>query len=198
MFFVQDTILSDDIATAKFACNLSKCKGACCVVGDAGAPVSAEEIPQLKKAYALLEDEPHPEARKKVEQDGLIEESSDGRNHISCRDEGECVFVSYSEDGIARCAIQQAFLAMRIDWEKPLSCHLSPLRLKRRGEFDYANFDYVEQMCSPACTKGREEKIFLSDFLEKPLIRRYGEQWYREFSTACEEIRTQKNEAVSL
>jgi hypothetical protein len=197
MFEVQDTILSEDIATASFACDLPKCKGACCVVGDAGAPVSEEEIPKLKKAYQLLGYELHSHARQVVETKGLIQESSSGGKRISCRDNEECVFVLYGDDDVAYCAIQKAFLEGQIDWEKPVSCHLYPIRLKKIADFEYANFEYVDELCSVACAKGEKEGIYLSDFLEKALVRRYDEEWYAEFSEKCEEIRMENGEAVA-
>jgi hypothetical protein len=196
MFKVQNTILSEDIATAKFACDLPKCKGACCVVGDAGAPVSEEEIPKLEKIFTMLKDELHPQAREEVSRKGIVQMESHGEYRLSCRNNKECIFVSYSSDGVAYCAIQKAFLKGRIDWEKPLSCHLFPLRLRRIADFEYANFEYVNRLCSTACIKGEKEEIYLSDFLEKPLIRRYGKEWYNEFVEACKEIRTENSEAV--
>ncbi len=197
MFQVQDTILSEDIATATFACDLPKCKGACCVVGNAGAPVSEDEIPELEKAYELLEDELHPSARETVDKEGLIQQSSSNGQRINCRDNEECVFVLYGDDDVAYCAIQKAFLEGRIDWEKPVSCHLFPMRLKKIADFEYANFEYVDRLCSAACAKGEREGIYLSDFLEKALIRRYDEEWYAEFSERCTEIRMEKDGAVA-
>lgn len=198
MFKVQNTILSEDIATAKFACDLPKCKGACCVVGDAGAPVSEDEIPKLKNIFEFLEDELHPEAREAVRKEGVVQKTSYSGHRLTCRDNKECIFVSYSEEGIAYCAIQKAFLEGRIDWEKPLSCHLYPMRLRRIADFEYANFEYVDRLCSAACVKGKKEGTYLSDFLKEPLIRRYGEEWYNEFVEACKEIRIENREAVSL
>lgn len=198
MFQIQNTILSEDIATAKFACDLPKCKGACCVVGDAGAPVSEEEIPKLEKIFTLLKDELHPEAREAVSRNGVVEKTTEDGNRLTCRNNKECIFVSYSDEGIAYCAIQKAFLEGRIDWEKPLSCHLYPVRLRKIADFEYANFEYVERLCSAACAKGEKEETYLSEFLEKPLIRRYGKEWYDEFVEACALIRTENREAASL
>lgn len=196
MFKVNDTILTEEIATAKFACDLPKCKGACCVVGDAGAPVSSEEIPVLRKVFRLLKDKLRPRAVEAVENEGLVQGNNKSGYELACTDGRECVFVTYTEDGIAHCAIQEAFLEGRISWEKPLSCHLFPVRLKRIAGMEYANFEYVDRLCSAACKKGEREGIYLSEFLKKPLIRRYGEQWYEEFEEACEDIRTKNNEAV--
>lgn len=100
--------------------------------------------------------------------------------------------MKYGEDDVSYCSIQQAYFDGRIDWEKPLSCHLFPVRLKKISDFDYANFEYVDSLCSAACDKGSKEGIYLSDFLEKPLTRRYGEDWYDEFKAACNYIREQE------
>lgn len=193
---MQNTILSDDIATAQFACDLAECKGACCVVGDAGAPVSESEIPDIHKAYEFLKEKLHPRARNVAEQKGVIQQNCGEGHHISCRESGECVFVSRSAEGVAYCTIQKAYLEGRIDWEKPMSCHLYPIRLKRVGDLEYANFKYVESLCSSARCKGEREREYLSEFLKKPLIRRYSEDWFSEFENACKEIRIQNSEAV--
>lgn len=195
MFKVQDTILAEEIATAKFACNLTRCKGACCVVGDAGAPVSAGEIPALKKAYKIVKDELRPRAREVAENEGLVKGNNQQGYELACTDERECVFVSYSDDGTAHCAIQKAYFAGRLSWEKPLSCHLFPIRLKRIMDFEYASFEYVSELCSSACENGEKKGIYLSEFLEKPLVRRYGDAWYREFKEACKKLRMKKREA---
>lgn len=196
MFRVQDTILSEDIATAKFACNLSHCKGACCVVGKAGAPVSDDEIPQLKKTYRQIKEELRPRAREVVEEEGIVRGNNQEGYELACTDDQECVFVTYTDDDVAHCAIQEAFLDGRIDWEKPLSCHLFPIRLKQIADFEYANFEYVPTLCSAACVKGEREDKYLSDFLEKPLKRRYSSEWYEEFERACEEVRNKTSETV--
>lgn len=196
MFRVQNTILSDDIATARFACDLPKCKGACCVVGDAGAPVSEDEIPHLEQAYELLKEELHAEARKTVQGQGLVQQSKQGLE-LSCRDNEECIFVTY-EDDVAYCSIQKAYLEGRIKWEKPISCHLYPIRLKKVGNKEYANFEYINKLCSAACKKGEKKNIYLSEFLKKPLVRRYGNGWFEEFQERCKEMRIQNSGAAIL
>lgn len=195
MFKVKDTILSDDIATAKFACDLPRCKGACCVVGDAGAPVSKKEVPVLHKAYKMLKDELRPEAVEIAEQDGVVIGSAKKGYEIATVNQEECIFVKYSEDNVAFCAIQQAYFEGRFKWEKPISCHLFPVRLKHIAGFDYANYEYVPKLCSAACEKAEKENIYLAEFLEKPLTRRYGNEWFKEFITSCKEIRLKKQHA---
>lgn len=189
MIRIQDVILSEEIATAKFACNVSRCKGACCVVGDAGAPVDKHEIPVLRKAFRQLKERLDPQAVKKVEKEGVVLGSSDQGYEINCVETGECIFVQKDERGVAACAIQNAYYNGEFSWEKPISCHLYPIRLKHIAGLDYANFEYIPELCSAGCRRGEDEGIYLSDFLEKALVRRYGEDWYHEFLTTCNEIR---------
>lgn len=190
--------MSEEIATAKFACDVSRCQGACCVVGDAGAPVGREEVPVLRKAYSLLKDELRPRAREVVEQEGLLKGNNQEGYELNCTDEKECVFVQYDEEGVARCAIQKAYFDGRINWEKPLSCHLYPIRLKKINDFEYANFEYIPSLCSAGCENGEKEGIYLSEFLEKPLVRRYGREWFEDFLLACEELRNESTEVAEV
>ena len=189
MIKVGDIILSDDIATQKFACDTPVCKGACCVVGDAGAPVSKDEVPVLHKAYHTLKDELRPEAVAVAEKDGVVIGSKEKGYEISCVNSAECIFVNYDDQEVAYCTIQKAFFEGRFKWEKPISCHLYPVRLKKIGGFEYANFEYIPKMCSAACAKGEKEDTYLANFLERPWVRRYGQEWYDEFLAACEYVR---------
>ena len=195
MFQVQNTIISDDIATFRFACDLVRCKGGCCVVGEAGAPVTRNEIPVLKKAWSLLESELRPQARETVRKEGLIK-NGDSVPELSCTDGAECVFVIYDENNIALCSIQKAWQEGRFGWIKPLSCHLFPVRVMKVGSMDYLNLEYVPSLCKPACTRGENEGIYLSDFMEPAFTRAYGAAWFKEFCTACESVRILKGVEV--
>ncbi|MEX2600409.1 MAG: DUF3109 family protein [Balneolaceae bacterium] len=192
MFRIENTILSEEIATAKFACDVTRCKGACCFVGEAGAPLAAEEIPIIRKAWRLLEKELRPEAKEAVQDGGIIRGDEKKGFEIGCVDGNECIFVQYDESGIAHCAIQKAFYEGKIGWEKPVSCHLYPVRLKRISGIDYANFEYIPDLCSAGCDRGEKEGVWLSDFLKSAFTRRYGETWYSDFSKACNEIRNRR------
>lgn len=189
MIKVGDIILSDEIATQKFSCNTPVCKGACCVVGDAGAPVSRDEIPILHKAYYELKKELRAESIEVAEREGVVIGSKEKGYEISCVESEECIFVNYNDQNVAYCTIQKAYFEGRFKWEKPISCHLFPVRLKKISGFEYANFEYVPTLCSSACIKGEEEGVFLAEFLKEPFIRRYGEDWYDEFLSACEYVR---------
>lgn len=189
MFRVKDTIFSEEIACSKFACDISRCKGACCVVGESGAPVSKDEIQSIRDAYKVLKTELRPEAVETVEKLGIVQGNDEDGYEISCVDERECIFVDYTDEGVAVCAIQRAYLQNRFDWEKPVSCHLYPVRLKKIGGFEYANFEYMPEICESGCLNGNANGIYLSDFLENAFVRRYGQKWYNEFKEKCNEVR---------
>lgn len=189
MFKVDDVILSEEIATRAFACDISRCKGACCVVGDAGAPVDESEIPMLEKIYSQIKDRLSDEAKDAVRANGVVQTHPDGTSEITCIDRGDCIFVEYNGQGAATCAIQNAYYRGDVNWEKPLSCHLFPIRLKNVAGQEFANYDDQPETCAAGCTRGKRDGIYLSDFLEKPLKRRYGTDWYETFREACSEIR---------
>jgi len=193
MIRVQDVILSEDIATAKFVCDITKCKGACCVVGDAGAPVDREEIPVLNKAFKELKDKLDPEAVRVAERDGVVKGDGQKGFEISCIERGECIFVEKMENSVATCAIQNAYYRGEFSWEKPISCHLYPVRLKKIAGFEYANFEYIPSLCSAGCENGEAEGTRLYEFLEKSLVRRYGKAWYEELKKTCEIVIAEDN-----
>lgn len=195
MFCVDHVYLSDDIATAQFACNIGVCKGICCVRGDAGAPVAVKEVPVLNKAWRLLKDEMRPRAREVVEKQGLF--LGEGLDlELSCTDGQECVFVTYDDNGVALCGIQKAMMEGRMSWPKPVSCHLFPLRILEAGDIDYVNFEYIPEMCSPACDHARANGTFLAEYLEDALIRKYGAEWYGRFLDQCRKIRIEEGVAT--
>ena len=189
MFQVQHTLISDDIAHARFACHLTACKGACCVVGEAGAPVEHNELPVLNRAWNLLKGEVRPEAVAAVQVKGLVTKKSEGFE-LSCVGDAECVFVQYDTAGVAKCAIQKAYYEGRFNWEKPLSCHLFPIRITSIGQYDYLNFEFVPEICSPAVQHGKEQNVYLAEYLSQPLVRKYGQEWYDEFLAACRYVRS--------
>jgi len=160
------------------------------VVGDAGAPVDESEIAVLEKAFSQLSDRLHPDAVAAVKKDGVVRQNANGTHEINCVNGEACIFVKNNVDGVATCAIQNAFYRGEFTWEKPLSCHLFPIRLKKVAGTEFANFDYIPETCSSGCTNGRSKRIYLADFLESALKRRYGTQWYDDFVLACQQIRS--------
>lgn len=189
MFQVGDTILSEKIATERFLCDITRCKGACCVVGESGAPVDEDEIPFLEQAYRQLKKRMKPGAVECVEGEGLVLGNSENGYEINCVESGECVFATVNSNGVATCTIQDAFQRGEFSWEKPISCHLYPIRLNHIAGVEYANFEYIPDLCSTGCDRGEETGTYLSEFLETAFLRRYGRKWVEEFKIACRMIR---------
>ena len=177
MIELGKTILSDDIADEHFLCDLVKCKGACCVEGDLGAPLENEELPILEQILNEVRPYLTDEGRKVLDENGpyLLDEEGDySTTTIGGR---ECVFAVYDERRILKCGIEQAWSDGKITFRKPISCHLYPIRAKTYDEFTAVNYDRWE-ICAPACIKGESVKLPLYKFLKDPLIRKFGEEWY--------------------
>ena len=185
MFVVGDALISDALLDAPFACNLGACLGACCVQGESGAPLEPEERAALEAIVPRVRKYLRPEALAVIDRDGVWEETDSGGYAIPCVADAECVFVTY--DGpIAKCAIQKAHLAGRVDFPKPISCHLFPVIVETMGEYQVLNYEQVS-LCDPARRHGRRHEIQLVDVLREALTRKFGEAWYAAFREAYEE-----------
>lgn len=187
MFAVDNILISDEILEAAFCCNLGACLGACCVQGTSGAPLEPDERAALERVLPAVAPRLRPEARATIAREGVWEETGPGQYATTCVDGAECVFVTY-EGPVAQCAIQQAYREGRVDFEKPLSCHLYPLRVESFGEVEALNYEQIE-LCDPARRQGRRAGVHLVDFLRAPLVRKYGEAWYARFRAAWAERR---------
>ena len=185
MFVVGDALISDDLLDAPFACNLGACLGACCVQGESGAPLEPEERATLEAVLPRVRKYLRPEALAVIDREGVWEEVEPGDYATTCVGGAECVFVVY-EGAVAKCAIQKAHQAGRIDFPKPLSCHLFPLRIERVGEYEAINYEQVS-LCDSARTYGRRRGIPLVEAVREARIRKFGPSWYDEFREVCEE-----------
>ncbi len=186
MIIIDNTYISDDIVEKHFVCDLLKCKGACCVEGDLGAPLEDDELKKLEEVYPIVKDY-LPEANiKAIEAQGLY--IKDFENEFSTTTVGgrECVFAIYDERKILKCGIEQAYRDKKIEWAKPISCHLYPIRITKYEQFDAINYHQWE-VCAPACAHGDALKVPIYKFLKEPLIRKYGEKWYEKLTIAIDE-----------
>lgn len=184
MLQIQDTLVSLDIVERFFICDLGKCLGECCIEGDAGAPITREEYDKIKEILPEIWDDLMPQAKKVIEEQGVgyIDEEGDLVTQIV--DGRNCVFTCYGEGGMCQCAIEKAYRAGRIDFYKPISCHLYPLRLQELSRYTAVNF-HRWKICKAAEVLGRAKGVRLYQFLKEPLTRRFGEAWYAELEQAC-------------
>jgi hypothetical protein len=186
MLIINDVLISDSLANTNFACNTAACHGACCIEGDSGAPLEKEEIGIIAEHLDVIKPFMEPEGLALLEKSGFHEIDSDNDVGTTCLPSGACVFVKH-EGLTATCAIENAHRAGALPFVKPISCHLYPIRVKQIGEYTALNY-HKWDICAPACSRGQNEKILLSDFLQEPLIRKFGQEWYSEFKLVMDQL----------
>ena len=141
MIQIEDKLISEEIFSEEFVCNLSKCKGICCVEGDAGAPLDKEEAQILENIYDKIKPYLTPEGIEAIEKQGKWEiDPNDGEYVTPLINNAECAYVTYDERGYTKCAIEKAYEDGVIDWQKPISCHLYPIRVTEYSSFTTLNY----------------------------------------------------------
>lgn len=186
MLEIGKTLISLDLITKKFCCDLPACLGACCVYGDSGAPLSDDEIQKLEDSYPEVKPYLRSEGIKTIEEQGLHIIDSDGDAVTPLINQGECAFVIF-ENGISFCGIEKAYRDGKIAWMKPVSCHLYPVRIKEYKSYDAVNYDEWE-ICQPALKNGNELGLPVYQFVKEALIRKYGQDWYDQLDYAAKNL----------
>ena len=191
MFIIQNTLVSLDVLEKEFCCDLHTCHGACCIEGDAGAPVSDEELKLIEQILPELLPQMTPEAREVVAQQGLSYHDQSGEQVLSIVNGKDCIFARTDHNGWTYCLIEKYKIKnQKSKIEKPLSCHLYPIRLTKVGDLtglEYHRWD----ICHCARQLGKKQHIPLYKFLREPLIRRFGEDWYNELELTASEWKKQ-------
>jgi hypothetical protein len=185
---IGDKIVSTQIFERKFVCDLNACKGACCIEGDAGAPLTLEEIDILEEDLEAIKPYMRKEGIDAVEKTGVFYMDQDNEAGTTLVNEKECAFVFFDNNGITKCAIEQAHKEGKTDFKKPISCHLYPIRVKQFNDFTALNYDKWD-ICSPACACGESLNVPVYKFLKEPLIRAFGEEFFKELEVVNEEIK---------
>jgi hypothetical protein len=177
MIIHEDTLISDDVLKEFFACDVLKCKGACCIEGDKGAPVTQDEVAEIEAILPTIFEELTPEHIDFIKANGFYEKDDDGELVTTCLDDGKCCFVVEQPNGILNCGIENAYYKNKIEFIKPISCHMYPVRVKEYETYTALNY-HQWYLCSDACTKGDQEQIKVYEFVETALKRRFGDAWY--------------------
>lgn len=188
MFQLGKTIISEDIIENDFVCNLSACKGACCIDGDAGAPLEKEEVQILKEIYPTIKSYLRTEGIEAIESQGTSITTKDGELETPLINGGDCAYVIYDENKTALCAIEEAYNQSDVTWKKPLSCHLYPIRVKDYSEFSAVNY-HKWHICDNACSLGKELQVPIYKFVREALIRKFGENWYSELEKVANKLK---------
>jgi len=184
---IDNALISDEVVEAKFVCDLHKCKGGCCEDGDAGAPLEKEEKKSIDENYKAFE--PYMTA------EGIAEVARQGK-YVYDREFGWvtptidgkiCAYGFRDEQGIIKCAIEQAYRDGKLDWKKPISCHLFPIKITNTKTYTMVNYEPRETLCKAACSLGKKLKMPVYQFLKEPIIRKFGEEFYQALhATAIE------------
>ena len=177
MFQLGKTIVSEELLKEEFVCNISACKGECCVAGDAGAPLIKEEVEILENVFEKVKPYMSKKGIDAVHEQGTSIITPSGDLETPLVNDKECVYVVFDDKGVACCAVEQAYNAGVIDWKKPISCHLYPVRVQDYSEFSAVNYDRWS-ICSDACSLGKELKVPVYKFVKEALIRKFGKDWY--------------------
>lgn len=189
-----DKLVSADIFQKKFVCDLTACKGACCVVGDAGAPLKVEEIDIIEELVETVKPYMTEEGRAAVEKQGVFYMDVDNEPVTTLIEDGTCAFATFDEKGTALCTLEQAYRDGKTDWKKPLSCELFPIRVKEYEKFTALNYEEID-ICKPACACGDKLDISIFQFLKPALIRAFGEPFYEELKLVDQELKNHGNES---
>ena len=188
MIQIENTLISEEIITENFVCNLNKCKGECCVAGDAGAPLEAAELKIMETVFEKVKPYLNEKGLKAIAEQGLYVIDDDGDYTTTCVEKNlECAYVLF-ENGITQCAFEKAYNDGVIDFKKPISCHLYPIRVKEYSDFAAVNY-HKWHICSDACTLGEELGVPVYQFVKEALVRKFGQSWYDELEKVAQDLK---------
>jgi len=180
---IDKVLVSDNIVEKQFVCDLTKCKGGCCEDGDAGAPLDDDELDIIVELYESIKPYLSQAAIAEIERKGkYVYHKEFGWVTPTLGNDSEiCVYGIRDKDGIIKCAFEQAYYDGKINWKKPISCHLFPIIAKngKNGNYDKMNYEPREKLCNPACSLGKKLQVPTYQFLKEAVIRKYGEEFYK-------------------
>ena len=188
---IDDTLISKEIISEEFVCNISNCKGQCCVSGSAGAPLEKDEIKILEKIYSKISPFLSTKGRIAIKEQGNYVIGTDGDLETPLIENKECAYTVFDKNGNAQCGIEKAYNRGAIDWNKPISCHLYPIRVRNYPTFTAVNY-HEWSVCDSACSLGAELKVPVYKFVKKALIRKFGKKWFKKLSLFAKESKNKK------
>ena len=175
---IDNVLVSDEVVEAKFVCDLHKCKGGCCEDGDAGAPLAKEEKKILENNFNAIKPYLTREGLAEIERQGKYVYDKEFGWVTPTINGGICAYGLRDEHGIIKCSIEQAYYDGKVEWKKPISCHLYPIRVVETKHATYVNYEPRETLCNPACSLGKKLKMPVYQFLKEPILRKFGEEFY--------------------
>lgn len=192
MILIDDILISDEIIEEQFVCDLNNCKGACCVDGDAGAPLEKEELKNLEQVYEQVQPYLTKEGISEIEKTGKYLYDQEFGWVTPTIANGMCAYGNIDKNGVVKCGIEEAYNDGKITWKKPISCHLFPIRIKKSKKGDLVNYEPREDLCSAACVLGKKLKVPVYQFLKEPIIRKYGEEFFETLEATANHVQENK------
>lgn len=194
MIAIDHVLLSDEVVEEQFVCDLNACKGGCCVDGDCGAPLTEEETHIIAGIYPTIKPYLQPEYIAEIESQGTHTTDDEFGYVTPTVNGGICVYAYTDEAGIVKCAIEKAWRDGKVDFQKPISCHLYPIRVKEMPGYEAVNYEPRKKLCKPACKLGRQLKVPVYKFLEGPIKRKYGQEFYEALDAVAQKFAAAKKE----
>ncbi len=190
MIAIDNVLVSDELVKEAFVCDLNACKGACCVDGDAGAPLEKKELKNIDDVFDKVLPYLGKESREQINRQGHYVYDAEFGWVTPTINGAICVYGIKAENGIVKCGIEQAYLDGKIKWRKPISCHLFPVIAKKSkdGVTEFANYEPREDHCKAACALGKKLKVPVYQFLKEPLIRKFGKNFYESLDATAQHI----------
>lgn len=191
MIAIDHVLVSDEVVTEQFLCDLNRCKGGCCEDGDAGAPMEKWELEKLDQFFAVIEPYLTPEGLAEIKRVGRYTYDTEFGWVTPTINGGICAYGRKNDQGVILCGIEEAYNAGKLDWKKPVSCHLFPLlvrKSKRDPDVEYLNYQPRETLCKSGCQLGRKQKLPVHVFLQEAITRKYGAEFYEALNAAAEHL----------
>ncbi len=192
MIAIDNVLLSDEIVEEQFVCDLSKCKGGCCVDGDCGAPLTKEETEIIARIYPRIKDDLEPQYIAEIEKQGTHTMDSQYGYVTPTVNGGICVYGYTDELGTVKCGIEKAWKAGKVDFRKPISCHLYPIRITAHDGYEAVNYEPRPTLCKPACKLGKQLKVPVYVFLKDSITRKYGPEFYGTLEAVAKKMMKDK------
>jgi len=189
MIAIADVLLADAVVEAEFVCDLNACKGGCCVEGDCGAPLTDEEAALLPEILPQVRPYLPAEYLAKIDAEGTHTSDDEYGLVTPTMPDGTCVYAYRDDLGIVKCGIEKAWLDKKIDFQKPISCHLFPLRVIEKEDYVAVNYEPRKKLCRPACKLGKSLKVPVYQFLKAPIIRKWGEEFFEALDATARHMK---------
>ena len=192
MIAIDNVLLSDEIVQEQFVCDLEKCKGGCCVDGDCGAPLTEDEAKIIARIYPKIKSYLTAEYLPEIERQGTHTTDDQYGLVTPTVDGGICVYGITDELGVVKCGIEKAWKEGKVNFRKPISCHLFPIRVISHPGYEALNYEPRETLCKPACKLGKKLKVPVYKFLKDALVRKYGEEFYGALEAVAGKVKSYK------